>query len=94
MENQDTVNQFIINATLVDPIQKIIAQLNNGEFRDCDIKWLDNKMDKFVDFAAKTFGIHGIMPQPESVKPAYMNEYAVNYYSNYFTKLLEYFKSF
>lgn len=33
------------------------------------------------------------MPQRESVKPAYMNDYAVNYYSKYFNQLLDYFKN-
>lgn len=88
---EEVVNQFIIEVSLIDPISKIISKLNNGEFRDCDIKWLDAKLDDFVDFAAKTLGVMGILPQIESIKPKYMNSYAVEYYGRYFNQLLEYF---
>jgi hypothetical protein len=91
--NNPAIDQFIIEASLIDPIQKIINQLKNGEFRDCDLKWLDKKLENFVAFAAKTLNINGVMPQRESVKPTYMNDYAVNYYSKYFNHLLDYFKN-
>jgi hypothetical protein len=90
---KNAIDQFIIEVSLIDPIQKIINQLNNGEFRDCDLKWLDKKLENFVEFAAKTLNVNGIMPQRESVKPACMNDYAFNYYSKYFNQLLDYFKS-
>jgi hypothetical protein len=91
--NNPAIDQFIIEVSLIWPIEKIINQLKNGEFRDCDIVWLDNKLEAFVGFAAKTLNINGVMPQSESVKPRYMNDYAFNYYSKYFNQLLEYFKS-
>lgn len=49
--NNQVIDQFIIEASLIDPISKIVNQLNNGEFRDCDIKWLDAKLEKFTKFA-------------------------------------------
>jgi hypothetical protein len=87
-------NEFIISITLISPLEDIISKLNKFEFRDCDIKWLDKKLEKFTEFAAKTFGINTVMAQTESVKPTYMNGYAYQYYLNYFTKLLTYFRSF
>lgn len=89
----ELINQFIIDVSLIEPVQKIINQLENGEFRNCDLKWLENKLENFVEFAAKTLNINGVISQPESVKPAYMNEYAVKYYLKYFNQLLDYFKS-
>jgi hypothetical protein len=91
--NNKAINSFIIEVKLVSPIEKILKQLNDGEFRDCDINWLDNKLECFVEFAAKTLNVNGVMPQRESVKPAHMNDYAVKYYNNYFCKLLSYFKN-
>lgn len=91
--NNPAIDQFIIDVSLVDPIEKILGQLERGEFRDCDLKWLDAKLDGFVEFAAKTLDIKGIMPQRESVKPAYMNDYAAKYYKKYFNTLLQYFKT-
>lgn len=92
--NNPTIDQFIIEVSLINPIEKIISQLKNGEFRDCDLKWLNAKLDAFVDLTAKTLGINGVITQSESVKPAYMNGYAVDYYSKYFKQLLDYFKTF
>lgn len=92
--SNEQINQFIIEASLISPIEKIIDQLNNGEFRDCDIKWLDSKLEGFIEFAGKTLGINCIMPQSESVKPAHANiGYSFNYYKKYFTQLLDYFKT-
>jgi hypothetical protein len=92
--NNAAIDQFIIEAILVSPIEKILSQLNEGQFRDCDIKWLDSKLETFVDFAAKTFGIKtATIRQAKSVKPAYMNDYAKQYYTKYFNSLLNYFKS-
>ena len=91
--NNTAIDQFIIEITLIDPVTKILKQLENGEFRDCDIKWLDSKLESFVEFTAKTLGINGVMSQRESVKPACMNGYAFEYYSKYFTTILSYFKT-
>ena len=92
--NNTAIDQFIIEVSLIDPVNKILDQLKNGEFRDCDIKWLDKILEGFVEFSAKTLNINGGMPQRESIKPAYMNSYAIEYYSKYFNHLLNYFKTF
>ena len=36
--NNAAIDQFIIEASLITPIEKIISKLKNGEFRDCGIK--------------------------------------------------------
>jgi hypothetical protein len=93
--NNPVIDQFIIEVSLIDPISKIINQLNNGEFRDCDIKWLDAKLEKFTKFACETLGIKGMMPSNiDSNKFVLLNDYVKNQYVNRFSTLLGYFKSF
>ncbi len=93
--NNTVIDQFIIETTLINPIEKIILQLKNGEFRDCDIKWLDSKLEKFIEIAAKTLGINVIMPTKlDSETFIILNNYALKYYKDKFNTLLNYFKSF
>ena len=93
--NNSVIDQFIIETSLINPIEKIISQLKNGEFRDCDIKWLDSKLEIFISFAAKTLGISGTLPSElHSEKFVILNNYALVYYKDKFNTLLNYFKSF
>lgn len=91
--SNETVNTFIINTALINPIEKILKQIENGEMRDCDIKWLDAKFKSFADFAAQTLGV-----QPPAIAKKedfpFFNPYVQNYYTERFTTLLNYFKSF
>jgi hypothetical protein len=94
-KNNPAIDQFIIETTLIDPIAKIINQLENGEFRDCDIKWLDKKLEDFIKFAAETLGIKGIMPSSLNRESfTTLNDYVKGQYLTRFTTLLNYFKSF
>ena len=93
--NNSVIDQFIIETSLINPIEKIISQLKNGEFRDCDIKWLDSKLENFIEFAAKTLGINAIMPNKlDSETFTILNNYALKYYKDKFNTLLNYFKTF
>lgn len=89
--NNSAIDQFIIEASLIDPIQKIINQLNNYEFRDCDIKWLDAKIEKFTQFACNILGIQVVMPINSQDKT--LNDFVLSQYVNHFNTLLNYFKS-
>ena len=93
--NNAAIDQFIIEMSLITPIEKILLQLKNGDFRDCDIKWLDSKLENFIEFAAKTLGINAIMPNKlESETFTILNNYALRYYKDKFSTLLNYFKTF
>lgn len=93
IKQTEVINNFIIDTVLINPIEKILFQLGNKEFRDCDIKWLDNKFKQFTDFAAETLGIKlPAVSKPENF-PVF-NTYVQNYYTERFQKLLKYFKSF
>jgi len=89
--NNQVIDQFIIEVSLIAPIEKIINQLNKGEFRDCDIKWLDTKLENFIEFAAKTLGITAI--KPSQVGKDRLNDYVLNQYLEKFKTLLNYFKN-
>lgn len=94
ISNDSVINDFILQITLIDPVTDIINKLSNGDFRDCDIKWLDKKLDNYMIFASNTLNIKGLLPQRESVKPNFINtEYAIQYYSKYFSQLLSFFNS-
>lgn len=89
---QTVVDRFIIEASLVDPVAKIVNQLNKREFRDCDVKWLDAKLQKFTEFACKTLGMD-VKMMPVEIKGKILNDYTVSQYLQRFSTLLEYFKS-
>jgi len=86
------VDDFIFEMTLINPIEKIIAKLKNKDYRDCDVTWLDSKLDKFIRFAAETFGMK--MPAQIERKPfPVLNDHNYKYYIEKFTTLLNYFKT-
>lgn len=91
--NNDTINSFVIQVTLIEPVQDIVSKLENGNFRDCDIKWLDEKLYSFVSFSAQTLGLKIGSSIPES-NFTFLNEYAKQYYLKYFNQILAYFKTF
>jgi len=89
----EAINRFIIEAVLIDPIDDIIFKLENKEFRDCDIKWLNNELHKYTAFAAKTLGIK--FPEIELISnDGVLNDYTTARFIEAFTTLLNYFKSF
>jgi hypothetical protein len=89
----EIVDQFIINTVLINPIEKILNQLEKNEFRDCDIKWLDDKMNALIMFAGETLNIKvPVMVEKETLP--FINGYILDYYTKRFTTLLEYFKTF
>lgn len=91
--NNETLNQFIIETVLINPIQKIVDGLKSRNFRDCDIKWLNDKMEGFIEFAAETLGVK-VPVQVEREKFGMLNAHSLNYYTTRFTTLLDYFKRF
>lgn len=88
----DVIDQLIIQVTLIDPITDILNKLKATEFRDCDIKWLNEKLNKFTTFAAETLGYNNHL-FPELDYP-YLNDLVKDKFTEYFTTLLSYFKSY
>ncbi len=92
MKNE-AINTFIIEAVLIEPINDIIFKLENKEFRDGDIRWLNDKLHKYTAFAAETLGIK--FPEFELIShDGVLNDYTTERFIEAFTTLLNYFKSF
>ncbi len=89
----EAINRFIIEALLIDPIDDIIFKLENKEFRDRDIRWLNNKLYKYTAVAAETLGVK--FPEIELISnDGVLNDYTTARFIEAFTTLLNYFKSF
>ena len=86
------LDQFVINAIIIEPISKIIKSLENKEYRDCDVKWLNKKLFNYTEFAAKTLGINFNNEQILNDDNP-MNEYCYDIFLQAFKTLLGYFKS-
>jgi hypothetical protein len=92
MKNE-AINTFIIKEVLIEPISDIIFKLKNKEFRDCDIRWLNNKLYGFTAFAAKIQGVE--LAEFELISnDGVLNDYTIARFIEAFTTLLNYFKSF
>lgn len=91
-ENNEILNQFIIDTVLVNPVNEIVTKLQERSFRDCDIKWLDGKLEKFTSFTAETLGLK-LDPVSRSESFTHFNDVVTDKYIFYFTTLLNYFKS-
>lgn len=87
------IDTFIIETVLIAPISDILNKLDNNEFRDCDVKWLENKMRGFLDFAAQTLKVQ-VPVVSLSEEFGIMNEYTKQRFTEGFKTLLDYFKSF
>jgi len=89
----EALNRFIIEAVLIDPIDDIIFKLENKEFRDRDIKWLNGKLRKYTAVASETMGIK--FPEIKLISnDGVLNDYKTARFIEAFTTLLNYFKSF
>ncbi|NML69997.1 hypothetical protein HHL23_09310 [Chryseobacterium sp. RP-3-3] len=91
--NTEVLNNFIIEVSLIDPVKKIVKQLEEGSFRDCDIKWLNDRLKSFTELACETLNVK-IDAQPETTNYTQFNDYVKAKYLSYFNILLSYFKSF
>jgi hypothetical protein len=90
----DVVNKFIINVTLIDPIKSIIDGLKNGKYRNIDINYLDKKLEHFTAFACKMLNIDLPSTTLENDRRGViLNDYIKNQYIERFTVLLQYFES-
>lgn len=87
----DIINKFIIQVVLVTPISAIVSKLKNREYRDCDISWLNSKMEAFTLLACETLHLYICLSENDATT---MNDYTTNQYVDRFTVLLGYFKEY
>ena len=96
VNNNHALPAFIMEEMLIVPINKIVNNLNNGSYRDCDIKWLDAKLEMYISIAAETLGFKNIITPSDLNKETFtiLNKHNTDYYIDKFDALLQYFKSF
>ncbi|MDD2446036.1 MAG: hypothetical protein PHX09_04470 [Clostridia bacterium] len=90
----NTINQFIIEMTLINPVSDIVKKLKNNEFRDCDIAYLDRKLMDYTSFACKTLNINVALNNLDNKKDGVViNNYVSNMYISRFETILKYFET-
>ena len=55
-EKDQLIDEIMLHVVVTKPLEDIVKGLENGEFRDCDIDWLDTKRMEFVNIAVKALG--------------------------------------
>jgi hypothetical protein len=90
---KDKIDQFIIDTLVINPIKDIIDKITKQEFRDCDIKWLDERLEQFTIIGGETIYVK-IHNDLKNTDFTVLNKYVYNYYCEKFNILLEYFKTF
>lgn len=85
--------ETVIPIAANDTIEDIIAKLDANKYRDCDCKWLNEKLQQYMTIACESFGLASIVKGPiEEI--GRINTYSYLHYKKYFSCLLEYFKTF
>jgi hypothetical protein len=93
MNNSKT--DFIFDIFVIKPLEAIIARVEAGDYRDCDIPGLNTKLQDFMQLAADSLYLNGLNPRlTESDKiPHVTGAYSKEYYLKHFGVLLSYFQS-
>ena len=85
------IDNFIFEVTVIDPITDLIAKIENNEFRDCDIDWLNNQLEKYTGLALKILGKKVNLDKAVS---GVMNDIIRLRFLGYFKTLLGFFKNY
>jgi hypothetical protein len=89
-QQRETLKQRVmIELLLIQPIEKIIAGLENREYGNGDIDYIEKKLGDFMDIAAKALNVTGRVSHESFIV---LNEYARAKYIEYFSKLLVFFR--
>jgi hypothetical protein len=90
-QDRENLKQWLtLELLLVQPIEKIIAGLENREYGNGDIDYIEKKLGDFMDIAAKSLNVTGRVSHESFTV---MNECARAKYIEYFSTLLMLFKS-
>lgn len=86
-----TKDDFYIEVLLIDPVDKIIKTLEAGLYRDNDIPWLDEQLQKYSAIACKI--VDAEITPPDETGFCRLNEHSKSKYLEYFNLLLSLFKT-
>ena len=89
--NEEVKDNFMISVLIIDPIEKIINGLENHEYGDKDIPFLESKLATYTNMASESLGL------PKGLGNGVIDEYPKyihsRNYKKYFNILLNYYKS-
>lgn len=91
-KNSKCIDDLIYDLILIEPLKKIISSLEKGGYRDCDIKWLNEKLEKYTNFTMETLNKNikvGKLVSDDAV----MNTRVKNRFLKCFKTILNYFES-
>ena len=97
----DKEKAFIILAAIT-PIEDIILKIESNNFRDCDINYLDEKVQAFTSVALQSLHINIVIPKHvakdvnKHSKDYYLpiNDNRKDYYLRIFRVLLKHFRKY
>ena len=84
-------DSLIFEVTIISPLTEIVSKLESKEFRDCDIDWLNEKLEKYTELALE------VLDKKINLSRAIggnMNDTNYARFLNYFRTLLKFFKDF
>lgn len=85
------VSNFIVDMMILTPVKDIISKLETGNFRDCDVKWLNDRLNHFVKLSLETLGRENVIVGEITGS---MNEYNNVKFIKYFKTILKYFVTY
>jgi hypothetical protein len=88
-QKEDFKQRMIIELLFVQPIEKIIAGLEKKEYGNNDIEYIENKLETFMDIAARALRVTGRVSHESFTV---LNDYTSAKYIEYFSKLLMFFR--
>ena len=101
MEN-NLMSKMLFEIQIIHPLEIIMMQLDKGNLKDTDVKYLNHKLTLFIKLAEIAIqrdyppGFFHFSIHPDDRVPTGVDSYGYvyNYYNKYFGKLLKYFKSY
>lgn len=94
-EQANTFFSFFIKIKVLDPIQTILHKLENCEYRDVDVKWLNHQMIKFSNLAMDIMGHkEHLIKTDEIVINGVINSYNYKRFRDNFIILKDFFERY
>jgi hypothetical protein len=88
-QREELKQRVMIELLLIQPIEKIIAGLEKKEYGNNDIEYIENKLETFMDIAARALRVTGRVSHESFTV---LNDYTSAKYIEYFSKLLMFFR--
>ena len=79
---------------ILDPIERIISKLEDKQFLDCDLEWLEKKLSQYTKIACIAMNKKELFNDNlKSEEKQILNDFVRGKYIYYFKTLLDFFNS-